>query len=106
MKKNYPFKTDRNGYGPSLWPTDCCAICGRSDRALHRHEPFHGSYRQKSKAFGCWTMICYGCHERLHQHDAALDLKLKQAMQVLAMDHYGWDTQDFIREFGKNYLED
>ena len=33
-------------------------------------------------------------------------LRLKQEAQRRAMEAYGWSTEDFIREFGKNYLED
>jgi hypothetical protein len=32
--------------------------------------------------------------------------KLKQYGQRKAMEENGWTVRDFIREFGRNYLED
>ena len=37
---------------------------------------------------------------------ASTALRLKQEAQRRAMEAYGWSIEDFIREFGKNYLED
>ena len=34
------------------------------------------------------------------------DLHIKRIAQMKAMEAYQWDTEDFIREFGRNYLED
>ena len=103
-------KTDRYGYGPSIMQDDIsfCYLCGRQDRKLDRHEPFGGAYRDKSKALGLWIVLCHDdCHEgRNGAHgDPAVNYRLRQEAQKAAMEKYGWSTEDFIREFGKNRLE-
>ena len=106
-------KLDRNGYAESILQDDDteCFIChanGHSD-PLNRHEVFGGAYRQKSKRLGLWVCLC---HIRCHQgpqgvhNDAQKALALKRYAQHRAMEEYGWSKDDFIREFGKNYLED
>ena len=97
-----------NGYVDSiLQDCDCCFLCGRRDRKLDRHEVFFGSYRAKSKRLGLWVLLCHeGCHEGREgaQENPELRLMLKRYGQQRAMTVYGWSTEDFIREFGKNYL--
>lgn len=41
----------------------------------------------------------------MHQN-AGTALALKKMAQMEAMERYGWSKEDFIREFGKNYLEE
>ena len=95
----------KNGYAPSLCPTEYCLVCGRTDRALQRHEVFHGAYRQKSKRLGCWVLLCYACHNEVHNGHDGLDLRLKRFMQKKAMTAYRWDTEQFRQHFGKKYEE-
>ena len=104
-------KLDRNGYAPSIMQAEAdqgyCFRCGRTDRKLDRHEPFGGAYRDKSKALGLWVVLCHeDCHEgRNGAHgDPAVNKMLRQEAQRAAMEVYGWSTQDFIREFGKNHI--
>ena len=98
-------KHDRNGYGPSLVQEEWrCHICKRTDRALQRHEVFHGPYRAKSKALGCWVILCDLCHSDIHNGRRS-EAELKQEIQSLAMQKYGWSVGDFRSHFGKNYLE-
>jgi hypothetical protein len=74
---------------------------------LVRHEIFFGPFRQKSIRLGLVAFLTpemhnmgnYGVHNFREN-----DLILKRAGQRAAMDYYGWDTQQFINEFGKNYL--
>ena len=109
MTNEFGVKLDRNGYAPSIFPKgeDICLICNRRDKALHRHEVFHGTlYRERSKAYGCWVTLCYECHAKLHQKDSALDKGVKQTIQNCAMRHYGWSVDDFRERFGKNYLDE
>lgn len=115
MVNEYGTKLDRNGYAPSIIQYSggdpYCYTCWRNGNGdpLNRHEIFGGAYRQKSKRLGLWV---YLCHSRCHQgaggihNDAKLDLALKRIAQRRAMDAYGWSTQDFIAQFGRNYLED
>lgn len=99
---------DRNGYARSLIQHgDSCHICHRIDKKLDRHECFGGAYRQKSKRLGLWVLLCHdSCHTGrygVHQDpDAAL--YMHRLGQEVAMNAYGWNTQEFIKQFGKNYM--
>ena len=100
---------DRNGYSPSIVQEDTssCYLCGRRDRKLDRHEPFGGPYRQKSKRFGMWVVLCHHpCHEgNTGAHgDPEINRALRAKAQHRAMDAYDWTMADWLREFGKNYL--
>lgn len=105
MVNDYGEKLDKHGYAPSLWLTGSCVACGISGIPLARHEVFHGAYRTKSKALGCWVNLCPNCHAKLHTGKKDLDRFLKYEMQKTCMEHYGWSIQDFRERFGKNYLE-
>lgn len=97
---------DRNGYAPSLLPSTGCYICKRSGDTV-RHEVFFGPNRAKSKALGLWVTLCPACHTlgpmAVH-NNAAVNLKLKQEAQAVAMEHYGWTVDEFRAEFGKSYI--
>lgn len=97
---------DKNGYAPSIVQHMAgeCYITGRSDSKLDRHEIFHGPYRAKSKRLGLWVLLDHEIHMQLHQKDAELDKNLKKTGQLIAMGHYSWTTDEFIKQFGKNYL--
>lgn len=108
--------TDKNGYAPSILQPDAdppyCAICFANGAAdpLNRHEVFGGAYRDKSKRLGLWVWLCHSrCHQEgtnsVHQN-AGTALALKKMAQMEAMERFGWSKEDFIREFGKNYLEE
>lgn len=87
-----------------------CWLCGRNgyqDR-LERHHIFPGALRKKSEKYG---LVVYLCGERCHRNgkEAAhrcreTALALKRYGQRKAMEENGWTTEDFIREFGRNYL--
>lgn len=95
---------DRNGYNPSLLQSDnACFLCGRTSGKLDRHEIFGASNRAKSKRLGLWVLLCRDCHLSAHGSRETASI-LKRAGQKAAMERFGWDTGQFIREFGKNYL--
>lgn len=100
---------DKNGYAPSIlqWNAgEQCARCGLEDiHRLARHEVFHGPYRQKSKRLGIWITVCPTCHSYIHDRPKDRDVvDLSRQAQHQAMEKYGWSKEDFIREFGKNFL--
>ena len=107
---------DKNGYAPSIMQDTVfepfCYQCGANGALdkLDRHEIFGGPYREKSKRLGLWVLLCHHeCHifgPLAAHNNASTALRLKQEAQRRAMEAYGWSTEDFIREFGKNYLED
>lgn len=57
--------------------------------------------------------MVYLCHKRCHEFDrgavhqnASVMRQLRRYGQLKAMREQGWTVDDFIREFGKNYLEE
>ena len=90
---------------------DKCFLCGRNgaqDR-LELHHIFPGALRKKSDKYGLTVWLC---GERCHRNGKyaahrcrETALKLKQYGQRKAMEENGWTISDFIREFGRNYLE-
>lgn len=85
---------------------DSCFLCG-SRRWLEVHHVFFGAYRAKAEKYGLTVCLCHSCHNEppngVHQNRERR-IALQQYVQAVAMNKYGWSTEDFIREFGKNYL--
>lgn len=83
-----------------------CFLCG-SVRWLECHHIFGASYRNKAERLGLKVYLCHYCHNEppngVHQNKRNR-LALQARAQKIAMRHYGWSTEDFIREFGKNYI--
>ena len=74
----------------------------------HRHEVFFGSAnRQKSIKLGLVVFLAPEMHNMSNHgvhFNKAFDNELKQIGQKTAMEKYNWSIDDFIREFGRNYL--
>lgn len=86
-----------------------CYICGRNAQAdyfgLDCHHCFGGANRKKSEHYGLKVYICHDrCHLNGVHKSGDIDRALKAKVQKIAMEHYGWDTKQFIEIFGKNYL--
>lgn len=85
-----------------------CKLCG-SHTCIERHHVFGGANRKKSEKYGLVVDLCHNCHNEppygVH-HNKDLMLVLKQFGQRKVMLKQGWSKEDFIREFGKNYLEE
>lgn len=104
-KNEYGINLDSNGYAPSILSKKKeCRICGTTREPLQRHEIYNGPNRQKSKAYGLWAWICPKCHTRISQENGHERMLLKEVSQNKAMQYYGWNTDDFRKRFGKNYL--
>lgn len=90
-----------------------CFLCGRNgtDEPLETHHIFNGTgLRKKSERYGLTVRLCsQRCHNggknSVHKNQD-VDLQVKQYGQRIAMEENGWSVEDFIREFGKNYLEE
>lgn len=108
MKYNdYGEPLDSAGYSTSILQSDTtyCFLCGRRDRKLDRHEPFQGAYRDKSKADGLWVALCHTpCHEGRAHGERTIREYLCRYTQEVAMEHYGWTTEEWIARYGKNWL--
>lgn len=91
---------------------DHCFLCGRArgcPEPLDKHHVFGGAYRSTSEKFGMTVFLCHGSCHIFGKNSVHLDSKiagnLKQKAQNIAMRHYGWSTEEFIRLFGKSYME-
>ena len=84
-----------------------CYITGE-EYNLQEHHVFNGIVNRKlSEKYGLkiWLRADWHNMEKYSVHmDARLDRKIKAEVQQIAMDHYGWSVEDFIRIFGKNYI--
>ena len=79
----------------------------RTNYYCHRHEVFFGPNRQKSIKDGLVVFLSPEMHN-MSSHgvhfNREFDLYLKRIGQQAWMDYYNKTTEDFIREYGKNYL--
>lgn len=87
-----------------------CFLCGRNGAGdpLDKHHIFGGPYRSKSEKYGLYVYLCHNrCHIygkiSVHQNSKTMN-QLKRYGQLKAMKENHWSENDFIREFGKNYL--
>lgn len=87
-----------------------CFLCGRNGAGdpLDKHHIFGGPYRSKSEKCGLYVYLCHNrCHifgkMSVHQNAKTMN-KLKRYGQLKAMKENHWSEEDFIHEFGKNYL--
>ena len=87
-----------------------CWLCGRNGLTdpLDTHHIFGGANRKKSDRLGLTVDLCHhSCHifgkEAVHQNKHTM-LMLHQYGQRKAMEENGWSVDQFIQEFGKNYL--
>lgn len=89
-----------------------CWLCGKNgaDEPLDHHHIFGGANRRKSEELGLVVDLCHGsCHifgERAAHRCRETAQALHEYGQRMAMERMGWSTADFVREFGRNYLEE
>ena len=85
-----------------------CFLCER-EGTIERHHIFGGPFRSKSNRMGLVVDLCHYCHNEppygAHHCRQTAD-RLHRYGQRKAMIENGWDIDDFVREFGKNYLTD
>jgi len=85
-----------------------CFLCG-SYETVERHHIFGGALRPKADKLGLTVMLCRGCHQydadSAHQRRETREY-LRKFGQRRAMAEQGWSVGDFVREFGKNYLDE
>lgn len=83
-------------------PVQACFRCGRQCQCA-RHHLIGGAYRRKSDALGLYVPLCPPCHENVHTRRAPM-LQLRRYAE-LKMLKAGWTREQWIKEFGKDYLE-
>ncbi len=85
-----------------------CWLCRWTGEPLDKHHVFSGALRKKSEKYGLTVYLCHSSCHIFGPHSAHQSGKtaryLRQQAQRAAMERYGWTTDNFIREFGKNYL--
>lgn len=84
-----------------------CYICHKNGGiwGLDMHHVYNSAYRNKSEKYGLKVHLCHDtCHLNGVHKNHKLDLALKQHIQKIAMRHYGWSIEEFIKIFGRNYL--
>ena len=87
-----------------------CFLCGRNGTSdpLDRHHIFGGPNRDKSEKYGLVVDLCHNrCHifgEAAAHRSQETRIILRQYGQRKAMHDQKWAVEDFVREFGKNYL--
>ena len=90
-----------------------CYICKRNARAdywgLDEHHVYEGENKQLSEKYGLKVYLCHhNCHifgENAVHRNAEVSQFLKAKVQKIAMKHYGWSIENFIKIFGRNYLD-
>ena len=89
---------------------ESCYLCGMSSyfEPLDEHHVFGGANRKLSEMYGLKVYLhhnrCHIFHKTAVHQNAAINNALKAKVQKIAMGHYGWTTEEFIKIFGKNYL--
>lgn len=84
-----------------------CWLCGKVG-AVERHHIFGGSNRDKSERDGLVVLLCGDtCHRngpRAAHQCAGTALEIKKYGERKWMYEHEASTDDFRREYGKNYL--
>ena len=88
--------------------TGTCFLCGNWE-TVERHHIFGGALRKKANKYKLTVYLCPWCHQydadSAHRHYETRQYLRKWA-QAKAMREQGWSAEDFVREFGRNYLDE
>ena len=78
-----------------------CYFC--NNKAVDTHELIKGSNRKKCIKWGLVVYICRDCHRKTEE-DSKFYQKTRKMAQEVWQSYYNKTTEEFIKEFGKNYL--
>ena len=81
---------------------ETCQRCGIQGQLAHHHMIPGLAYRKKCDKYGLVIPLCPRCHDIVHRDNAEL-LKFRQAAEY-TMIRSGWTREEWIAEFGKDYL--
>ena len=88
-----------------------CFLCNRNRHAgrMERHHIFGGARRPLSDKYGLIVTLCSECHRigefAVHRNADTMQY-LHEYGQRKAMQENGWDIDEFVKVFGKNYLQE
>lgn len=86
-----------------------CYVCGRSCESQEHHIFYGTANRNLSEKYGLKVYLCLNHHtagpEAIHNGNEELSRRLKQEGQRAFESRHG-SRSDFMRIFGKNYLEE
>ena len=85
-----------------------CFLCGNYED-LETHHIFQGALRKKATKYKLTVRICPWCHQ--YDADSAhrsyeVRKYLRKWAQMKAMREQGWSVEQFVIEFGRNYLDE
>jgi hypothetical protein len=104
-------KSEKNRYSILVNNMNVCAECGKINCELNKHEIFYGTgKRALSIKYGLVIPLCTDtCHNQYKSKgihfDKEMCLKWHKTGQLKAMEYYNWTKEEFIKVFGKNYLD-
>lgn len=85
---------------------DICYICSKYIyNGRDCHHIFGGGNRRKSEEDGMKVYVHRQCHREIHNNPQK-NKELKARCQMLWQLHYNKTTNDFIKRYGKNYMEE
>lgn len=90
----------------SEWGAPCSFLSGRSGW-IECHHVYGGTLRPLSEKYG---LCVYLTHEEHNEAPDGVHFNKKNAddlrarVQKIAMEHYGWTTDDWLEIFGRNWL--
>ena len=83
-----------------------CYLCGRWTET-ENHHIFGGGKRKKADRDGLTVYLCHYCHNEppngVHFSKETRE-HLKRIGETAWCTHYGKTIEDFIKEYGKNYI--
>lgn len=78
-----------------------CYFC--NNKAIDWHELLKGRNRKRCIKWGLVVYICRECHRKTEE-DSDFYKETRKYAQKMWQKHYNKTKQDFIDEFGRNYL--
>lgn len=84
--------------------TEECFIC-KTTYSLETHHIMNGPYKKASEKYGLLVKVCTNCHtmapDSIHR-----DSKMMKKLKMFGQEYFeqSHSREEFIKEFGQNYL--
>ena len=79
-----------------------CYFCNK--KAVDWHEMAKGRNRKNCIKWGLCIRVCRECHTKTEE-DSNFYKEIRKLAQLKWQNYYGKEKEDFIKEFGRNYLD-